>query len=131
MALQINEIVQICQDALYTPYVYGTNDCNIVAIRILDSIAGTDWESKADYNSLRSGIKNLNDLGFESTADIIKQHADEVKYTIDGDIWLDPTNPHTVAIVISGRLLGVNTEHTEFKLVPKRKDGTYYRIRNN
>ncbi|EFT5560779.1 ornithine carbamoyltransferase, partial [Salmonella enterica] len=71
----------------------------------------------------------LKELGFESTADIIKQHSDKVKYTIDGDIWVDPDNPHTVAIVISSRLLGVNKEHTEFNIVPRRKDGDYYRIR--
>ncbi|ECA3525206.1 ornithine carbamoyltransferase [Salmonella enterica subsp. enterica] len=129
MALQISKVYEICQEALNNPYSYGTNDCNIVAIRILDSIGGTDWESKADYDSLLSGIKNLKELGFESTADIIKQHSDKVKYTIDGDIWLDPDNPHTVSIVVSDRLLGVNKEHTEFNIVPRRKDGDYYRIR--
>lgn len=124
-----NEIVRICQEALDNVYEYGSNDCNIVALRIVDSISGSDWEKECTYTTFIGGMRVLKKLGFESTADIIRECSDEVQVAIDGDIWVDPSDNHALAIVISDRLLGVDSEHTKFKLIPKRKEGTYYRIR--
>lgn len=131
MAVQImhNEIYKICQDALSTPYAYGTNDCNVVALRIVDLVASTEWVKECKYKTLKGGMAKLQKLGYESTLDIIKQYADVVTAPIDGDIWTDPDNPHVLAIVISNRLLGVDEEHKNFKLIPSRKDGIFYRVR--
>ncbi|EJW4411562.1 ornithine carbamoyltransferase [Escherichia coli] len=126
-----NQIMKHIEDALANEYKYGTNDCNIVALRIVDTIKGTTWASIASYDSLLTGVKQLNDLGFDSTQDIIKQECIQVEIPIDGDIWLDPDNPLIMGIVVSGRLLGVNEEHTGFKLINKKKKGTYYRSNNN
>jgi len=128
--MEHNAIVKICQDAIDTPFIQGKNDCNIIVLRLIDLMTGSDWESKCKYKTLAGGLKQLKALGVSTTFELISSVLEEVKHTIDGDIWLDPNDNHTMCIVISGRLLGVNTEHTEFKLVPKRKDGIYYRIRN-
>ena len=126
-----NEIIKIIEDALSSEYQYGTNDCNIVALRIIDLIKSTEWSSIASYKTLRGGIKQLNDLGFDSTQDIVIQECKQVTIPIDGDIWLDPDNPLVMGIVVSGRLLGVNEDHTSFKLINKKNNGTYYRSIKN
>lgn len=126
-----NAIVKICQDAIDTPYQYGRNDCNSTVLQMVDLIAGTDLQRNCTYKTFKGGLRKLKELGFESTLEMISEYVDEVQITIDGDIWVDPINPHTICIVISNRLLGVNNEHTEFNLVPKRNDGTYYRIRKS
>lgn len=126
-----NEIIKIIENALADEYQYGTNDCNIVALRIIDLIKSTEWSSIASYKTLREGIKQLNDLGFDSTQDIVIQECKQVSIPIDGDIWLDPDNPLVMGIVVSGRLLGVNEVHTSFKLINKKNNGTYYRSIKN
>lgn len=117
MANLHNEIMKHIEDALANPYSFGTNDCNIVALRVVDTIKGTNW----------SEVAQLHELGFNSTQDIIIQECKQVEIPIDGDIWLDPDNPLLMAVVVSGRLLGVNDEHNAFVLINKKKNGTYYR----
>ncbi|HAV1973405.1 TPA: ornithine carbamoyltransferase [Enterobacter hormaechei subsp. steigerwaltii] len=124
-----NKIVAICQDAIDSPFKQGSNDCNIIALRVVDVLTGSDWESKCKYKTLKGGLKQLKDLGVEYTIDLILSVLEEVTVPIDGDLWVDPANKHNICIVISGRLLGVTDDHANFALVPKRKDGTYYRIR--
>ena len=122
-----NEIMKIIERALYEPYQYGENDCNIVALRIVDLLCSTEWSQIAKYSTLKEGIKQLNDLGFDSTQDIINKECREVEIPIDGDIWLDDDNPLIMGIVVSGRLMGVNESHDAFELHNKKKNGKYYR----
>lgn len=124
-----NMIMNIVEQALNGDYQYGKNDCNIVALRIVDLFAGTNWASIAKYKTLKGGMRQLSKLGFDSTQDIIKQHCDEVSIAIDGDIWLDNDNPLIMGIFISGRLLGVNESHNGFELINKPTDGAFYRTR--
>lgn len=124
-----NEIMKIVEQALNDDYQYGKNDCNIVALRIVDLFSGTNWGSIAKYKTLKGGIRQLNKLGFDSTQDIIKQHCDEVSIAIDGDIWLDNDNPLIMGVIVSGRLLGVNESHDAFELINKPTDGAFYRTR--
>ena len=124
-----NAVVAICQNAIDTEYSYGKNDCNIVVLKLVDLLAGTEWEKQCRYKTLKGGFRQLKNLGAESTFDLIKEQLEEVTVLIDGDIFIAKNDIHSMGIVISGRLLAVNTEHTEFKLVPTREDGTYYRIR--
>lgn len=93
MEIQIMDVYEICKNAIEQPYQYGQNDCNILVLKVLDLRAGTDWSIIADYDSLLRGVKQLNELGFESTQDIILQYSDEVTHQIDGDIWLSEDNP--------------------------------------
>ncbi|MGG2375391.1 ornithine carbamoyltransferase [Salmonella enterica] len=124
-----NELYEICENSLNKEYRFGSNDCNILCLRVLDLKHGTDWAEVANYNSVIDGVRQLNELGFKSTQEIIKQYADETKHPIDGDIWLDTENPLLMAVVFSNRLIGVNVEHTQFKLIPLKDHGKYYRIR--
>ena len=127
MANLHNEIMKHIEYALANPYSLGTNDCNIVALRVVDTIKGTNWSEVAQYSSLKEGVAQLHELGFNSTQDIIIQECTQVEIPIDGDIWLDPDNPLLMAVVVSGRLLGVNDEHNAFVLINKKQNGTYYR----
>ena len=123
-----NEIYKIIQDSLDNPYQYGTNDCNLTVLKIIDAVAGTTL-SVREYSTVKEGIAGLQKDGFEHTGEVVKKYCDEVKYTIDGDIWLDPDNPLIMALVASDRIVAVNEEHTGFVLKPKPTDGKYYRVR--
>ena len=123
-----NEIIKIIQGSLDNPYQYGTNDCNLTVLKLIDLIAGTTL-SVREYTSVKEGIAGLKKDGYEHTGEVVLKYCDEVKYTIDGDIWLDPDNPLIMAVVASNRIVAVNEEHTGFVLKPKPTDGKYYRVR--
>jgi len=99
-----------------------------VPIRIIDLFAGT-LLSIREYTSIKEGIAGLNKEGWNHTGEIVEAYCDEVTHVIDGDIWLDPDNPLIMAVVVSGRVLGVNDEHNGFVLQPIPKKGKYYRVR--
>ncbi|HDZ1153622.1 TPA: ornithine carbamoyltransferase [Klebsiella pneumoniae] len=125
----MNNIYKIAEDVLSKPFIQGENDCNILALRVLDEVAGTEWVKVAKYKTLKAGYKQLKSLGYTYTIDIIKEYADEVTHAIDGDIWVDNEDNHTLALVMSDRLVRVNSEHDGFTLSHKNNKGTYYRIR--
>lgn len=122
-------IFNIMNDALNNPYELGKNDCNIVVLKVLDLRAGTIWADTAKYDTIPKGIKQLRKLGFDCTGDIVRDYSDVVEFPIDGDIWIDNDNPLIMGVIFSNRMLGVNTEHNNFKLDPIRKDGVLYRVR--
>lgn len=126
-----NEIIKIIQEAIDNPYQYGTNDCNIIVLKIIDLINGTTTLSKRKYKTIKQGIAGLNKQGWNHTGEIVKAYCDEVQHTIDGDIWLDPDNPLIMALVASNRILGVNKEHNGFELQYKPTNGKYYRVRKH
>ncbi|WP_312229001.1 DUF6950 family protein [Pseudescherichia sp.] len=124
-----NKIMEIIQYALDNPYKYGDNDCNIIVLRLIDLINGTTTLANRQYKTVKQGIKGLNKQGWNHTGEVVEQYCDEVTHTIDGDIWLDPDNELIMAVVVSGRVLGVNEEHNGFVLQAKPKNGKYYRVR--
>lgn len=126
-----NEIIKIIQDAIDNPYQYGTNDCNLIVLKIIDLINGTTILSKRKYKTIKQGIAGLNKQGWNHTGEIVEAYCDEVQHTIDGDIWLDPDNPLIMALVASNRILGVNKEHNGFELQYKPTKGKYYRVRKH
>lgn len=130
--IMLNKIYEIASDVVGMQHKYGSDaDCNIIALKVLDHIAGTDWVCKAQYTSLKSGLSNLKKVGYASVQEIIIQYCDEVQreHTIDGDLLFfdDPMN---IGLVVSGRLLTATNEHTTFRLINKPK-GKYYRVRSN
>ncbi|HGK4843934.1 TPA: ornithine carbamoyltransferase [Kluyvera georgiana] len=122
-------VFDILNDALNAPYELGNNDCNIVALKIVDLRAGTTWANIAQYDTILDGYKQLKKLGYENTGDIVREFSDEVELPIDGDIWIDDENPLIMGIIFSNRMLGVNIEHNKFQLNPIRDDGVFYRVR--
>ena len=129
----MNELYEIINNALNTEYGYGTNDCNLVALKVLDLRAGTEWSHTAMYDSVKNGLKQLHELGFSSTSEIILQYADEVTHPIDGDIWIAKNNSLVMGVIFSNRMLGVNEDHTKFKLIDIAilEEGKFYRIRKS
>lgn len=123
------DLFTIMNEAINTEYKYGKNDCNIVSLKVLDLRAGTDYASQANYTTAKGGIKQIQSLGFLTTGELIKSYADQVTHYIDGDIWISTDNPLMMGVVFSNRLLGVNTEHNKFTLIPITNEGEYYRIR--
>lgn len=124
-----NKIIKIIQDAIDNPYEFGSNDCNLIVLRMIDLINGTTTFADREYTTVKEGIAGLNKQGWNHTGEIVKAYCDEVQHTIDGDIWLDPENPLIMALVASGRVLGVNQDHTGFELQHKPTTGKYYRVR--
>ncbi|WP_313353563.1 DUF6950 family protein [Kosakonia cowanii] len=124
-----NEIMNIIQYSIDNPYKYGDNDCNIIVLRLIDLINGTTQLSNRQYSSIKEGIAGLNKEGWNHTGEIVEAYCKPVQATIDGDIWLDPDNPLIMAVVVSGRVLGVNKSHDGFELQPKPTEGIYYRVR--
>lgn len=125
-----NKLIKICEDSLSNPYQYGVNDCNIVCLRVVDYYTGSNWSQIAKYKTFRTGIKQLKELGFESTSDIVKSVSEQVEFPIDGDIWIDPTNSNQMGVVMSGYMVGIDSEHVNIKLV-ELPEGDFYRIKRN
>lgn len=123
-----NKLMKIIQYSIDNPYQFGDNDCNLIVLRIIDLFAGTSLSIR-EYTSVKEGISGLNKEGWNHTGEIVEAYCDEVTHVIDGDIWLDPDNPLIMAVVVSGRVLGVNDEHNGFVLQPIPKKGKYYRVR--
>ncbi|WP_312282567.1 DUF6950 family protein [Pseudescherichia sp.] len=123
-----NKLMKIIQYSIDNPYQFGNNDCNLIVLRIIDLFAGTSLSIR-EYTSVKEGIAGLNKEGWNHTGEIVEAYCDEVTHVIDGDIWLDPDNPLIMAVVVSGRILGVNDEHNGFVLQPIPKKGKYYRVR--
>lgn len=123
-----NKLMKIIQYSIDNPYQFGNNDCNLIVLRIIDLFAGTSLSIR-EYTSVKEGIAGLNKEGWNHTGEIVEAYCDEVTHVIDGDIWLDPDNPLIMAVVVSGRVLGVNNEHNGFVLQPIPKKGKYYRVR--
>ncbi|WP_312633527.1 DUF6950 family protein [Pseudescherichia sp.] len=123
-----NKLMKIIQYSIDNPYQFGDNDCNLIVLRIIDLFAGTSLSIR-EYTSVKEGIAGLNKEGWNHTGEIVEAYCDEVTHVIDGDIWLDPDNLLIMAVVVSGRVLGVNDEHNGFVLQPIPKKGKYYRVR--
>lgn len=126
---QYNKIFDVCEHAILSPYVLGVNDCNVIALKVLDIVACTEYTKLCTYDTLRKGKNILKKLGVSSTLEIIKLYADEVQYPIPGDIWVDADDEFCLSVYISGRILVVDKEHSRFELeLPM--NGKYYRIRS-
>lgn len=123
-----NELMKIIQYAIENPYKFGDNDCNIIVLRIIDLFAGTALAVR-EYSSIKEGIAGLIKEGWNHTGEIVEAYCNEVIHIIDGDIWLDPENPLIMAVVVSGRVLGVDQDHHGFELHPKPTKGKYFRVR--
>lgn len=126
-----NEIMNIIQYAIDNPYKFGDNDCNIIVLRLIDLINGTTQLSKRQYTSVKEGIAGLNAEGWNHTGEIVEAYCNQVQATTDGDIWLHPDNLLIMAVVVSGKVLGVNENHDGFELQLKPTEGTYYRVRKH
>ncbi|WP_255425968.1 DUF6950 family protein [Providencia sp. JUb39] len=99
------------------PRVYGENDCNIVACKIIDILTGSDLFSKLyqHYNSLEDGLKKSKDLcGYSHVLQPIKENFNLVNDELeDGDLLvtehkLGRRKYYSVSIYFSGYCLTTN-----------------------
>ena len=124
------KVVDICMDALNTPYQLGTNDCNILVLKVLDLLAGTAYVPICTYDTLRKGKNQLKRLGVESTFELIQPYIESTEFPIPGDIWVDDEDPFIMSVYVSNRILTVDEQHTKFELDFPR-NGKFYRIKRN
>ncbi|MGC1010321.1 DUF6950 family protein [Pantoea agglomerans] len=125
----IINIIKITEEAINTPYEIGKNDCNIIVLKLLDIVCGTEYQNLAvgQYTSITAGKKLFKVNGFKNLEDIIKRHCDEVDTAIYGDIWIDGLN---ASIFLHGSYIEVDHELHKFKSVqvPSELTGKIYRI---
>lgn len=122
------ELMKILEWSINTPHKNGTNDCNLIVMKVIDLFAGTSIANRT-YTTVKEGIEGLKKEGWNHTGEIVKEYCDVIEYPIDGDIWLCPDNPLVMAVVVSERILGVNATHDGFELHQLPSNGTYYRVR--
>lgn len=96
------------------PRIFGENDCNIIACKIIDICSGSDLYSKLykNYDSIEDGLKKSKDLcGYSNVLQPIKSNfnlvTDELK---DGDLLvteekLGRRKYYSVSIYFSGYAL--------------------------
>ncbi|EDQ0980172.1 hypothetical protein GRG99_002418 [Salmonella enterica subsp. enterica serovar Virchow] len=96
------------------PRVFGENDCNLVACKIIDILAGSDLYTKLykNYDSIEDGVKKSKDLcGYSHILQPIKENFKEVDGELkDGDLLvtehkLGRRKYYSVAVYFSGYVL--------------------------
>ncbi|EAM1281482.1 hypothetical protein OGT86_000327 [Salmonella enterica] len=94
--------------------VFGENDCNLVACKIIDILAGSDIYTKLyqNYDSLEDGLKKAKELcGYSSVLQPIKEHFTLVDGELEnGDLLvtehkLGRRKYYSVALYFSGYVL--------------------------
>lgn len=97
-----------------SPRVFGENDCNLVACKIIDILAGSDLYTKLynNYDSIEDGLKKSKDLcGYSHILQPIKEKFNEVEGELeDGDLLvtehkLGRRKYYSVAVHFSGYVL--------------------------
>ncbi|WP_439069245.1 ornithine carbamoyltransferase [Serratia nevei] len=126
----INKIVDICKDALNTPYQLGKNDCNILVLKVIDLMCSTEYVKMCKYDTLRKGRNILKKLGVQSTFELIEKYLEQVEFPIPGDIWIDEDDSTVMSVYVSNRILVVDEQHTHFEL-DFPTDGKFYRVRSS
>lgn len=130
MKKNISRLNRIVLNTIDTPYAYGTNDCNILVIKVIDLFCGTQYLDIAygKYDTIRKGINLLKRNGFMSIEELVLKHADEVTTPIFGDIWIDGLN--TSLILHNHTWIALDHENLEFKVERfTEQKGKFYRIR--
>lgn len=128
----IIKIIKITEEAISTPYQIGKNDCNIIVLKLLDSVCGTEYQNLAidQYTSITAGKKLFKANGFKNLEDIVSRHCVLVDTPIYGDIYIDGLN---ASIFLHGSYIEVDHELHKFKSVqvPAELTGKIYRITND
>lgn len=129
MRSKLSKIVEITDETISKQYEIGSNDCNILILRHLDTMTGSNYAVLAigQYTTIKDGYKLFKKNGFANIEDVVKTHCTEVDVPIFGDIYINGIN---ASIVLNGTYLQVDHNNNTFSNVPLPKDleGTFYRI---
>lgn len=128
--MKMHKIVALVDDAVSKPYEYGTNDCNIIVLKLLDLMVGTDYLSLAEgkYKTLQGGLRLFKKNDFKDLEDMVSRHCEVVDRPILGDIYLNGIN---ASVFLHNTMLQINYEHNQFYVsqIPEELEGKIYRIR--
>lgn len=126
---RIKHLLQHAEEVLSNPYELGTNDCNIIVVKVIDILCDTDYLPIAygKYSTVKDGLKIFTDNGFDDLEALVATHGVITDFPIIGDIMIDNLN---ASIVLNDVVLSVNheTKRFEVKRLSDFKDKVFYRI---
>ncbi|MDU5442519.1 MAG: hypothetical protein E6105_06915 [Finegoldia magna] len=129
MRNNIIKIHNIAQNCISTEFELGQNDCNILVLKIIDQVCGTNYTDLAigKYKTIKAGQKLFTKHELGSLEDICKQHGVQVETPVFGDIMVNGIHG---SVVLDGKYIALNNDSTGFNVavLPWLHNWKFYRI---
>jgi len=129
MRENIIKIHNIAQECISTDFALGQNDCNILVLKVIDQVCGTNYTDLAigKYKTIKAGQKLFTKHELGSLEDICKRHGQEVDTPVFGDIMIYGMHG---SVVLDGKYLALNDDSTGFNVavLPWLHNWKFYRI---
>ncbi len=129
MRQNIIKIHNIAQGCISTDFALGQNDCNILVLKVIDQVCGTNYTDLAvgKYKTIKAGQKLFTKHELGSLEDICKRHGQEVDTPVFGDIMINGMHG---SVVLDGKYLALNDDSTGFSIavLPWLYNWKFYRI---
>lgn len=132
MRNNIIKIHNIAQECISTEFQLGQNDCNILVLKVIDQVCGTNYTDLAfgKYKTIKAGQKLFTKHELGSLEEICKQHGVQVDTPVFGDIMVNGIHG---SVVLDGKYIALNNDNTGFNVavLPWLHNWTFYRITPN
>jgi len=129
MRYNIIKIHNIAHTCISTQFELGQNDCNILVLKVIDQVCGTNYTDLAigKYKTIKAGQKLFTKHELGSLEDICKLHGVQVDTPVFGDIMVNGIHG---SVVLDGKYIALNNDSTGFNVavLPWISDWKYYRI---
>jgi len=129
MRQNIIKIHNIAQGCISTDFALGQNDCNILVLKVIDQVCGTNYTELAigKYKTIKAGQKLFTKHELGSLEEICKRHGQEVDTPVFGDIMINGMHG---SVVLDGKYLALNDDSTGFSIavLPWLHNWKFYRI---
>jgi len=129
MRQNIIKIHNIAQECISTDFALGQNDCNILVLKVIDQVCGTNYTDLAigKYKTIKAGQKLFTKHDLGSLEEICKRHGHEVDTPVFGDIIINGMHG---SVVLDGKYLALNDDSTGFSIavLPWLHNWKFYRI---
>lgn len=129
MRNNIIKIHNIAQECISTQFELGQNDCNILVLKVIDQVCGTNYTDLAigKYKTIKAGQKLFTKHELGSLEDICKQHGVQVDTPVFGDIMVNDIHG---SVVLDGKYIALNNDSTGFNVaaLPWIHNWKFYRI---
>lgn len=129
MRQNIIKIHNIAQECISTDFALGQNDCNILVLKVIDLVCGTNYTDLAigKYKTIKAGQKLFTKHELGSLEEICKRHGQEVDTPVFGDIMINGMHG---SVVLDGKYLALNDDSTGFSIavLPWLHNWKFYRI---
>lgn len=127
--IKIHNIAQAC---ISTQFELGQNDCNILVLKVIDQVCGTNYTDLAigKYKTIKAGQKLFTKHELGSLEEICKQHGVQVDTPVFGDIMVNGIHG---SVVLDGKYIALNNDSTGFNVavLPWLHNWKFYRITPN